>query len=195
MSQRTVARRYATALYREADSAGTLEAVDDDVLMLRQSIDSNDELSRFFESPVIPQEKKDDVLTSLLEDRVASLTLRFLRLLVEKDRETMTKAILDQYQSLRDEQRNIVDAHVTVAKALADETRDALVEALEEKTGKSIRLHMKENPDLIGGLVIRIGDRVIDGSVRNQLNALRDRFHGSALSVDADAFEVNASVD
>jgi F-type H+-transporting ATPase subunit delta len=88
-----------------------------------------------------------------------------------------------------------VDAHVTVAKALSDETRDALVEALEEKTGKSIRLHMKENPDLIGGLVIRIGDHVIDGSVRNQLNALRDRFHGSALSVNADAFDVNASVD
>jgi F-type H+-transporting ATPase subunit delta len=185
MSQRTVARRYATALYREADSAGTLEAVDDDVLMLRQSIDSNDELSRFFESPVIPQEKKDDVLTSLLEDRVASLTLRFLRLLVEKDRETMTKAILDQYQALRDEQRGIVDATVTVAQPLSDEDRDAIVEALEAKTGQSVRLHVEQEADLVGGLVIRIGDRVFDGSVRNQLANLHDRLRESALATAA----------
>jgi F-type H+-transporting ATPase subunit delta len=193
MSQRTVARRYASALYREADSAGTLEAVDDDVLMLRQSLASNDALRRFFKSPVIPHEKKDDVLQSLLDDRVVPLTLRFLRLLVEKDRETMTEAILDQYQSLRDEQRNIVDAHVTVAKALSEETRDALVGALEEKTGTSIRLHVDENPDLIGGLVIQIGDHVFDGSVRNQLNALRDRFRDSALSVAPEAFGGNGA--
>lgn len=181
MSQRTVTRRYATALYEEADRVGALEAVDDDVLMLRRSIESNRDLSRFFESPVIPQEKKDTILQELLGDRVETLTVQFLRLLVRKDREALTKEILDEYQSLRDEQRGIVDATVTVARSLADEDRDALVEALEEKTGKEVRLHLDENPDLIGGVVIRIGDRVFDGSVRNQLNVLRDRLREARL--------------
>jgi F-type H+-transporting ATPase subunit delta len=185
MSQRTVTRRYATALYEEAKAAGVLDAVDDDVLMLRRSLESNRELSRFFESPVIPQEKKDTILHELLDGRVETLTERFLRLLVEKDRETMTKAILDQYQSLRDEHRGIVDATVTVAQPLADEDREALMTALEEKTGKTIRLHVEENPDLIGGLVIQIGDRVFDGSVRNQLNELHDRLHDATLSIEA----------
>ena len=184
MSQRTVTRRYATALYEEADAAGGLAAVDDDVLMLRNNIESNRELSRFFESPVIPQEKKESILQELLEERVETLTLQFLRLLVQKDRETLTKAILDQYQSLRDEQRGIVDAEVTVAQPLNDEDRTALVEALEEKTGKDVRLHLEENPDLIGGLVIRIGDRVFDGSVRSQLNALRDQLQNATLSLE-----------
>jgi len=186
MSQRTVAQRYATALYEEAEASGPLEAVDEDVRMLRDSIESNDPLARFFESPVIPQEKKDAVLQRLLEDRVEPLTLRFLRLLVRKDRETMTKAVLDQYQHLRDEQRGIVDAHVTVARPLDDEDREALAEALEAHTGKSVRLHVTEQPDLLGGLVIRIGDQVFDGSVRNKLSALHDRLRNSALSLSAE---------
>jgi len=185
MSQRTVTRRYAAALYEEADATGTLEAIDEDVLMLRRSLASNRPLSRVFESPVIPQEKKDAVLRELLDDRVEGLTLRFLRLLVQKDRETLTKDILDQYQSLRDEQRGIVDAEATVARPLADEDREALVETLEEKTGKEVRLHVTEDPDLIGGLVVRIGDRVFDASVRSQLTALRDRLRDTTLSADA----------
>jgi len=183
MSQRTVARRYATAFYEEADDNGVLETVDDDVLMLRRSIESNGPLARFFESPVIPQEKKDGVLQELLGDRVAPLTLRFLRLLVHKDRETLTKAVLDQYQTLRDEQRGIVDAHVAVGRPLDDEDREALVDALEALTDQSVRLHVEEKPDLLGGLVIRIGDRVFDGSVRNKLSALHDRLRDSALSL------------
>lgn len=185
MSQRTIARRYANALYEEADEAGRIEEVDDDVLLLWRSLETNDQLSRFFESPVIPQEKKDNIVRVLLEDRIGDLTLRFVRLLIHKDREALTKAILDQYQSLRDEQQGIVDARVRVARPLADEDRERLVEALETKTGMSIRLHVEEDPELIGGLVIRIGDRVFDGSVRNQLTNLRDQLRESALSLGA----------
>ena len=185
MSQRTVARRYATALYEEADASGVLEAVDDDVLMLRNSIESNRELSRVFKSPVIPREKKDVLLRKLLEDRMENLTVNFLRLLVEKNRETLTEDVLDQYQSLRDEHRGIVDATVQVARPLVDDNREVLIEVLEEKIGKTIRLHVEEKPDLIGGLVIRIDDRVFDGSVRNQLNALHDRFRDAALSAES----------
>jgi len=187
MSQRTVSRRYATALYEEADASGALDAVDDDVQMLRESLSSTGELARFFKSPVIPAEKKDAVVQSLLGDRVHSLLVRFLRLLIKKDRETMTTAVLDAYQSLRDEQRGIVDAHVTTARPLSDDAREAVVETLEAQTGYTIRLHVEADPDLIGGIVIRIGDRVFDASVRNKLSALHDRLRESSLSTEADA--------
>lgn len=184
MSQRTVSRRYANALYEEADAEGLVEAVDDDVQMLRDTLETTDELARFFESPVISQEKKDAVIRELLADRVEDLTLRFLRLLVRKDRETMTKAMLDEYRALRDEQQGIVDAEVTVARSLTEDDREAITKALEDKTGKSIRLHVTEDADLIGGLIIRIGDHVFDGSVRNQLTNLHDRLRESALALD-----------
>ncbi|WP_263785378.1 ATP synthase F1 subunit delta [Salinibacter grassmerensis] len=185
MSQRTVTRRYAAALYEEADANGVLEAVDEDVRMLLENLDSNPPLVRVFESPVIPQDKKDSIIRELLDDRVEGLTMRFLRLLIRKDRETITENILDQYQSLRDEQRGIVDAEVTVARSLTDEDRTALVDVLEEKTGKEIRLHLHEDPDLVGGLVVRIGDRVFDASVRSQLSALHDRLRDTTLSENA----------
>jgi F-type H+-transporting ATPase subunit delta len=186
MSQSTVARRYANALYEEADDSGVLEDVDDDVLMLRESLESNGELSRFFKSPVISKEKKEAVIQSLLDDRVDELLVRFLRLLVHKDRETMTKEVLDAYQSLRDEQRGIINAHVTVAHPISEEDRDALTETLEEQTGKSVRLHLQEDPELVGGVVIRIGDHVFDGSVRNKLSNLHDRLRRSSLSLETD---------
>lgn len=185
MSQRTVARRYATALYEEANATGVVDAVDEDVTLLRNSLRGNHPLSRFFENPVIPKEKKEAVLQSLLGDRVEELTLHFLRLLVRKDRATMTSEVLDQYQSLRDEQRGIVDAHVKVARPLSEEDREVLVGALEAQTGQSVRLHVKEEPNLLGGVVIRIGDQVFDGSVRNKLSTLRDRMRDSTLSMDA----------
>ena len=73
-----------------------------------------------------------------------------------------------------------------MARPLTDEDRKVLVEALEEKTGKDVRLHLKEDSELIGGLVIRIGDRVFDASVRSQLNAIHDRLQNAALSLESD---------
>lgn len=185
MSQRTVSRRYASALYQEADASDVLDAIDEDVLLLRTSLTDTREFRRVFESPVIPGEKKKAILQSLLESRVEPLTLQFLYLLIEKDREALVKPILDEYQALRDEHRGIVDVEATVARPLAAEDREALIETLEEKTGQTVRLHVEDDPALIGGLVVRIGDRVFDGSVRSQLNALHDRFRNAALSGQA----------
>jgi len=179
MSQRTISRRYATALYQEADRSGALDAVDDDVEMLRRSLEDNRELRSFFGSPVIPPEKKRDVIDALLGDRVAPLTLRFLHLLVAKSREDMVQAIADAYHDLRDEQRGIVDVTARVAHPLDDDEREALTDALEQHTGKTVRLHTEHEPELIGGVVIRIGDRVFDGSVRNKLASLRERMRQS----------------
>jgi F-type H+-transporting ATPase subunit delta len=73
-----------------------------------------------------------------------------------------------------------------VAHPISEEDRDALTETLEEQTGKSVRLHLQEDPELVGGVVIRIGDHVFDGSVRNKLSNLHDRLRRSSLSLETD---------
>ncbi len=184
MSDLTVARRYAQALIEEAERRGVTEAIDDDMDMLQQSLDASRDLARFFASPVISPEKKKRVIDALLEERVDDLTRRFLHLLVDKDREAIVARMLEAYKARRDEQRNIVEVLARVAEALSDDDRAALVATLEAMTGQTVRLRVEEAPELLGGLVVRIGDTVYDGSVRNKLANLRDRLRAGGLTAE-----------
>lgn len=180
MSEQTVLRRYANALYQEAEHQDCIEAVDEDVDLLRQTLEETHEFARLVESPAIPQDKKKDIFRALLEERVHALTLRFLELLVDKDRETLLPSLLDTYRDLRDDMMNIVEVQARTPEPLSEAEREKLVQRLKAMTGKDIRLEVSENPSLIGGLVIRIGDRVYDGSVRQKLENLRDSWGQAA---------------
>ena len=184
MSQRTVARRYARALYEEAARLDAVDPIDEDVSLLRETLDASDELDRFFRSPVISVSKKIGVVQSLFDERTHELTTTFLVLLIRKDRENLVSSVVDEYQALRDEQRGIVEATVRTAHVLDETETAALEEALEQTTGKRIRLNIEQDVDLIGGVVVRIGDRVFDGSVRNKLDTLRERFRTSRVVAD-----------
>lgn len=180
MSEQTVLRRYANALYQEAARQDCVEAIDEDIDLLRVTLDETREFARLVESPAIPQDKKKEVLRALLGERVHALTLRFVELLVDKDRETLLSSLLDTYRTLRDDMLNIVEVQARTPKPLDEGERDKLVQRLQAMTGKDVRLDVIENPDLIGGLVIRIGDRVYDGSVRQKLENLRDSWGQAA---------------
>jgi len=180
MSELTVLRRYANALIEEAARQDCTQAVDDDVDMLQATLRETREFARLVESPAIPQGKKRNAFEALLKDRVHPLTLRFVELLVEKDREMLLPDVLDTYRTLRDEQDGIVEVQVRVPAPLDDAERDKLIQRLKAMTGKDIRLDVTEQPDLIGGMVFRIGDRVYDGSVRQKLDNLRDSWGQAA---------------
>lgn len=184
MSELTVRRRYAHALHDEAQQRDCVEAVDADVDMLRQSVQETRAFARLVESPAIPQDKKQTVFRALLEDRVHPLTLQFVELLVQKDRETLLPDILDTYRRLRDEQQGVVEVQARVPAPLGEDERERLIQQLQAMTGKDIRLEVSEQPSLIGGLVIRIGDRVYDGSVRQKLDNLRDSWGQAAHAVN-----------
>ena len=175
MSDFTVARRYARALYEEAEQHGRLEQVDEDVSLIRQSLDESGELVRFFESPVISREKKEAVVQQLFAERVQPVTLHFLKLLIEKKREMLFPTVVRTYASLRDEQLGIIEAHARTAQPLDDAERDELAGQIEAMTGQQVRLDVTVDPDLLGGLIVRVGDTVYDGSVRHKLEQLRER--------------------
>ena len=170
-----IARRYAGALYEEAEKASELAAVDEDVNMIRESLDGAPELVRFFASPVISREKKASSVTALFENRIEKLTLNFLLLIIEKGREQMFPDIVRAYLSLRDSQKGIVRVTARVAKSVDEAEKKSLVKTLEARLGKKTRLDIQVDPSLLGGIVIKIGDTVYDGSFTNQLNSLRAR--------------------
>ena len=182
-----VARRYARALSEEAASRGQQERIDSDVELLHETFGQHDELRKLFASPVVSREKKAGVVDGLFEDRVSPLVLRFLKLLIEKEREQIIPATAEAYQHLRDEERGIVEAEARVAQPLSEADRKQLQERLSELSGKTVRLNVTVQPELIGGLVVRLGDTVYDGSVRHQLGVLRQRMETGTLRGDGAA--------
>ena len=168
-----VARRYAQALTQEAQSKGQLDAADADVALLAETLDGSRELRLALTSPVVPAAKKRAVLDRLFRGKVSDLTARFLQLLVEKQRDGQIPEILEAYRLLRDERTGTVEAMVRTARPLSPDEADRLKAALEARSGKAVRMDLRVDPSLIGGLVVRLGDVVYDRSVRHQLDTLR----------------------
>ncbi len=177
-----VARRYARALYEEGERQAKTTAVDEDVSGIRSILDASADLLTVFRSPVIPRGKKENIIRELFREQVSDLTLNFLLLLVKNDREEILSEILSAYSRMRDEHVGAVEARARVAKPMTDEDQEVLVRALENLTGRQVRLHVEEEPGLIGGVVIRIDDVVYDASVQRQLDLLREKMEdGSYL--------------
>ena len=175
-----VARRYAQALTEEAQSAGALDAADADVALIAETLDGSRDLRLALTSPIVSHDKKEAVLDRLFGGQVSDLTLRFLHLLVQNERDGQIPEILDAYRLLRDERTGTVEALVRSAKPLGHDEIDRLKGALEARGGRTVRMRYEIDPALIGGLVVRVGDVVYDRSVRHQLESLRDQLEERA---------------
>lgn len=177
----TVARRYARALYEEAAQKKCVELVDEDITMVQESLAGSPELKRLFVDPVISGEKKESVVVALLKDHIQPTTLGFMKLLIQKGREMLFLDVAKAYQALRDDQRGIVEAHVRTALALSEAEQKKIAAGIESMTGSKVRLITDVDRSLLGGLVIRVGDTVYDGSVRHQLSTLHNQLELSNL--------------
>ncbi len=169
-----VARRYAQALYQQAEASGQTDAVEADVALLAETFSGSRELAAAVASPVVPREKKQAVLERVFGERLSPTTASFLRLLLDKGREDIVADVADAYRALGDERTGTVEAVVRAAKPLTADETDRLQAALAARTGKTVRLRIQLEPALIGGLVVQVGDVVYDRSVRHQLAQLRD---------------------
>jgi len=172
----SVARRYARALFGIGVDAGKFEALGDELGELATLWKESDELRQTLENPVFQPSEKRKVLESILP-RVAPTpeVQRFVLLLLERRRIVLLPAIARAYRDLTDAHIGRVRAEVTSAQELAPPTLDRIRRSLEQRTGKKVIVNSTVDPDLIGGVVARVGDLVLDGSVRTQLADLRAR--------------------
>ncbi len=180
----SVARRYAQAFYQDASQNKCGDRGDEDMAMIQESIEGSPELRRFFEDPILTAESKMKVVKSLFADRVHETTLGLLKLLVSKGRENIFTQIAGAYKAMRDAQLGIVEAKVRAALPLSASDEKKVAEGLEAMTGKKVRLNTEVDPKILGGLIIRVGDTVYDGSVLHQLKTLRGRLEQSTLRVN-----------
>jgi F-type H+-transporting ATPase subunit delta len=180
MADQSVARRYAQALFHLARKEGTTERVETDLEAVDALLHTSPNLLRVMKAPTIPRPQKKDLVRRLFESQVSGLTLRFLNLLIDKRREAVLSEVNREFRALSYAARNILPVTATVAMRLTPEERTRLAETLSRRTGKTIELSEEVDPTLIGGVVLRLGDTIIDGSVAGQLRRLRQQLIGSA---------------
>ncbi len=171
-----VARTYAEALLGAAEARGEADAVGEQFQSLGKDVfPSTPGLEAFLSSAAISRKKKDAVLTQLFDGRATPLFFDFLRLLNRKDRLGILRLIAIAYRSLRDNRGNRLRILVETAAPLADDQKAALEAALAELTGQTPVLVVRQKPELIGGLVVHVGDKIYDTSVRSTLRAVRNK--------------------
>jgi F-type H+-transporting ATPase subunit delta len=175
MSHAIIARRYAQALLGEAMDRGSVDAADADMAMIRRSLADSDELRRFFTSPIISRDKKASIVRALFGGRVSDLTLRFMLMMVDKQREHIFSEVSDAYARIRDEQLGIENVSARIARPMPDDEERELRESIERFVGKRVRLSTTLDSSLVGGVIVRVGDTLYDGSISNQLRSLRER--------------------
>lgn len=179
MINRTVARRYAKALLMLAVERDLLEQFEKELDIFRQIYSEEPNLKKIMDNPkILPPEKKK-IIKMMVKDRVSPVIANFLYLIVDKRRESLFMEIIKEYGIYADQARNIVDAEVRSAVQLADKDFRELELRLSKATGKKVRLNSAIDTSLIGGLVVRIGDTVIDGSVTKKLALLKNRLQQS----------------
>lgn len=175
MATVAVARRYARALFELAQEKGLIDQVDHELGLVISMIDSNRQLKTVMDDVLIAPEAKRDLVAKLFQGKVSELVLNFMLLVVRKRRETHFPDMYRAYLDLANEARGIVEVEVRSAVALPEETVQRLETKLVDRLGKRVKFQTQVAPELLGGLVVRVGDELMDGSVKTRLNRMRDR--------------------
>lgn len=175
MRDTTIARNYAEALLALARKADDLPAWGRMIDDVASAMERDERLRRFLEAPQISADQKNAVLSKAFEDRAPRLFLRYLQRLVKNRRQMLIPDIANEYRDLVDEVEGRVHAQVTLAKPIDDEQRAAIARQLTQTFGQPVVPQVRVNANILGGIIVRVGDRVMDGSVRRRLGILRNR--------------------
>ena len=167
-----IAQVYGRALVEAAQDADKLDDVREQVGQFADALDDDRDLSVFFFSPYFSTEEKKEGLGKVLDG--ADDTVRnFLELLIEKHRMPALFRIRREYDSLWEEENKLLPVEVTSAIELDKETVEQIGDKIGERTGRKVQLESKVDPDILGGIVLRVGDRILDASIANRLESLR----------------------
>jgi F-type H+-transporting ATPase subunit delta len=175
MRETTIARNYAETLLELARRAGDLrgwgQAIDD----VADAVQNNRTLRLFLESPRVSAAQKNRILGRAFEGQLPPVFVRYLQALVSHRRQMLLLQIAREYHDLVDQVEGRLHASVTVAEEPGDRDRRAISKELSRAYGKEVVPHFVVNRAILGGVVIRVGDTVLDGSLRRRLTTLRSR--------------------
>ncbi len=169
--------RYAKSLIDLSTEQNSLEEIKNDMVFFEKVVNDNSELEAILKNPIVPIDKKQGILQGIFGDHVHLITASFFKLVVKKGRSSIlfdtAKQFIQQYNVIK----GIVTAEVTSASALTDANRAEIVSLVKKEIGANeVIVAEKINPDLIGGFILKVGDKQFDASISSGLNKLKKEF-------------------
>ena len=180
MREPTIARNYAETLLELARRGGDLRAWGDMIDRISDAMESDRRLRVFLESPRVSAQQKNAIIQRAYGTTLPRNFVRFLQALVSHRRQMLIPVIAHEYHDLVDQVEGRVHASVTLARDADEADRALVTNQLSRALGKTVVPHFHVNPSILGGVVVRVGDTVLDGSVRRRLATLRSRMMGRA---------------
>ncbi len=181
MKSEVIAERYAQALLEVAEGHALSESMLEQIERFREAAGRFPELSRFMESPRVPEEKKEALIGRIFEGEAKKVLTLFIRLLLRKGRIGYLGNILSLYPKLHDAKRGVLKGTVTTAYPLDPEVLTRLKSKLEAETHLALELTCVENPEILGGFIFSTGTTLIDASIQRQLAELGERLKTAPL--------------
>ncbi len=180
MSRGTVAtKRYAKALFQLAQEQGLVAETEIQLQAIVEAVDSDAQIRAFLAAPGISTEDKVKALASAFGDKASAILLNTISLLIERGRQAEIPSLLDAYRQVSGDALKRVDAVVTSATPLGEDEKNKLAAQFGTLTGKTVRVENVVDATLLGGLTVRIGDTLYDGSLRGKLDRLSKQLQTS----------------
>lgn len=177
-----LAQTYARAICAIAEEKGALDRVASQLRQVEAVIRENTDLSNLLYHPRVPAQAKKETIEAVFAGELDDFVKNFLLLLIDKRRETALTAIVREYLDIANNMRNIAEAEVIVSQELSEGQKQALIDKLKKLTGKNIVLKIQLDEKILGGIIVKIGDKLIDGSVTRQLKTLKSNILSQRLS-------------
>ena len=166
---------YARALFEMARAEDVVTRVEEELFRLRELLKKNPDLLQFLKDPNVTHEGKRKALSDLFQGRIHPLVLNTLITLSDQDRGGRVLQIIESFDSSADDARQNVSGEITTAITLDDATLKCLATELSRITGKSVQLFQRVDPAILGGAIIKVGEQIIDGSLRRKLDQIKER--------------------
>lgn len=182
MLNKSVARRYAEAFFSIAKESGKIDEFQDELGKIVQTIEEVPDLKEYFAHPLSPVKGKKEIAKQIFSSAMSPLALNFLLLVLDKKRQDYLGMIYNEYVDMADESRNITKAELISAMPISDDDLSALSDNLSRSSGKTVQLRVSVDPSIIGGLKIRLGDKVIDASIAKKLEMLKRSLQTAKIS-------------
>lgn len=173
MLNKSVARRYAEAFFSIAREKESIDKYQQELEMVIKTIKDTENLEEYFGHLLIPVQDKRDIASKIFSGHISSETLNFLMLVLDKRRQNYLAVILDEYKDMADEVKNITKAQLVSAQEVSEAEVQILAEKLSASTGKQVQLEQMVDPSLLGGIKLRIGDQIMDGTIAKKLEMLK----------------------
>lgn len=173
MNESKIAVRYAKALFLLSVEKDQLEIVQKDIILVKQTISDNPELAKYLDSPIVRPSQKSDLINKLFKEKLTSITFNFLQLLIRNKRENSLGNIFRRFLEVYSIHKGIQTAFITTAVPMDDTLRKKVMDLIGSSFKTEVELTIQENPSIIGGFILRVGDQQFDASIATGLKRMK----------------------